>query len=313
MERLQSSLSAICPKLQIQSCVVDPGNATTVHLPSRDYRGPPFFNETFQRFVSAHLAEIHPEIELRDTNTTAATVSAANPLWVTYSDAHVAWNYRWAGELHTIRKALFRALSYNVTLLAISNDVAASERLQGGNYMALHLRAEYDWPAYWGTRDAQMLMQRDELERKNAELIAAGEAPVRTVYTSCGEQKVLETFRSMVEPLNYTVEDKWALLADRPEQLALVQSLQWDQRGVVEFNVMVQARFWSGLYISTMSSAVAYQRTMDDPEDFYETYVYPESVKWGLERSYKEPVMMKGNTHTSVIVVNGQDIMDAFP
>lgn len=57
-----------------------------------------------------------------------------NPLLLRYSDSHIAWDYRASGELTTLRKALFRALPHNGTLLAIGDEVFNFGGLQSGNY-----------------------------------------------------------------------------------------------------------------------------------------------------------------------------------
>ncbi|KAB5536048.1 hypothetical protein GE09DRAFT_910615, partial [Coniochaeta sp. 2T2.1] len=305
MARLDDQMASLCPRLRVRSCVTDPTaeNATVVPLPPRDYKGPPHFGSTFLDLVDSHLAKAGVE---------RANVTADKPVWLTYNDAHAAWSYRAAGELATIRKALFRTLAYNRTLVDIGNAVADSSQLRDGGYFAVHLRAEYDWPTKWGTPDAQMRLHKEAIERTIADA-GNNKKPVKTVYVSSGQREVVEAFRDMLAPLNLTVLDKWELLKDRPDQLAVVEGLQWDQQGVVEYSAMVRADFWSGMLVSTMSSMVAYHRVMDDPEEFFGTYIYPNSLKWGLWRTYNESVVLRGNRHTMGIVVSSEELMDAFP
>ena len=300
MDRLSSELTRLCPGMKVRSCDVRAASGTVVvHLPDRDYKDRPHFNNTFQQVVESHLGEQGHDL---------STINADRPVRLMYQDAHLAWCYRESGELSTIRKALFRALTYNQTLLDISDALANSPALRDG-YFAVHLRGESDWPAYWGTPDVQMKLQRDAIERVNA----AAKEPVKTVYVSTGERHVFQTFKEMLEVRNYTVHDKWSLLADRPDESAILERLLWDQKGVAEYNVMVRAKYWSGVFVSTLSAMVAYHRVMDDVDEFWSTYIYPGSAKWGLQRTYSESVVIRGNGQTMGFVVDGQEIMDAFP
>jgi hypothetical protein len=129
----------------------------------------------------------------------------------------------------------------------------------------------------------------------------------------CGDQSAIQTFRDKLSPLGYEVYDKWNLLAKKPEILAQVEALAFDQKGIVEYQNLVQARFWVGVVTSSMSSLVAYARTVDDEEDYFSTYVFPGSVKSGLNRNYQVSPSMKGSETTKLMVINGVDIMDAFP
>jgi len=89
--------------------------------------------------------------------------------------------------------------------------------------------------------------------------------------------------------------------------------LAFDQKGIVEYQVLVEARFWIGIITSSMSSLIAFARTVDDPGDFFETSIFPGSSKSGLNRGYPEPYTVKGSFNTKLMVVNGVDIMEAFP
>ena len=67
--------------------------------------------------------------------------------------------------------------------------------------------------------------------------------------------------------------------------------------------------------MSTMSSLIAYARTVDDPksqEDFFEKYIFPGSWNSGIYREYPGLGMM-GNRKTQLMVVSGVDVMSSFP
>ncbi|KAK6208275.1 hypothetical protein QIS74_10586 [Colletotrichum tabaci] len=299
IEKLTESMGELCPGMHISPCDENPNIDRIVTLSPRHYKERPHYNTTFSTFVANDLAA---------QGVSMADVTPENPLLLRYSDSHIAWDYRASGELTTLRKALFRVLPHNRTLLAIGDEVFNSGGLQGGNYVGIHLRAEYDWPTYWGTPARQMEMHAAEIRRMNA-----GESePTTNIYVSCGDRATIQTFRDLMAADNYTVHDKWTLLADRPELLDIVDHLPFDQKGVVEYNVLVRGRYFQGNLISTMSSLVTYTRTMDQP-DFFKTYIYPNTQRWGLDRVYVEPLIMKGDQYTKEFVIDGQDIMDAFP
>jgi hypothetical protein len=116
-------------------------------------------------------------------------------------------------------------------------------------------------------------------------------------------------------PLGFEVIDKISLLQGRENGgvLAAIESMDFDQRGIVEYETLVRSTFFLGIVMSTMSSLIAYERTVDsEKEDFFETHIFNDSWKIGINRNY--PAMaMKGNRHTRLMVVSGADVMDSFP
>lgn len=139
----------------------------------------------------------------------------------------------------TIRKDLFKVIRFNQHLLDLSSSISKSPELQQGAFIGVHLRGESDWPAEFGTVTDQMNLYLEEMEviRKSAEY------PMNTVYISCGDQSAIQTFRDKLSPLGYEVYDKWNLLAKKPEILAQVEALTFDQKGIVEYQNLVQAKF----------------------------------------------------------------------
>lgn len=94
----------------------------------------------------------------------------------------------------------------------------------------------------------------------------------------------------------------------------------FDEKAVVEYQMLLNAELFLGLALSTMSALVSYARALDDPENFFPTYIFPGSTKnlgkdgLGLKRYYPEAPIMKGDSKSKLLVVNGKnDIMDFFP
>jgi len=50
-------------------------------------------------------------------------ISAGNSAVVSYGDTLIAWDYRASGELSTIRKALFKTIKFNQSLLDLSSQI----------------------------------------------------------------------------------------------------------------------------------------------------------------------------------------------
>ena len=137
----------------------------------------------------------------------------------------------------------------------------------------------------------------------------------KTIHVSCGDPGAIQKFREKLSPLGYIVYDKWTLLAGQPEMLEMIDGLFFDQKGILEYEVMVNAKFWLGIITSTLSSLVAYARSVEDEDDFFETYIFPGSVRTEkpLERWYPDSPSMKGNNFTKLMVLTGPDVMASFP
>jgi hypothetical protein len=200
-------------------------------------------------------------------------------------------------------------LKFNRHLLNLSSRVLQSPELQEGAFIGVHLRGESDWPAGFGGLDDQMNLYVEEIKKMQA----TSPTEVKTVYVSCGDPTAIGWFRDKVSPLGYTVHDKWTLLSRQPDTLAEVEGLGFDEKAIVEYHTLVEAKFWIGIITSSMSSLIAYARSVDDEEDFFETYIFPGSGRDGFHREYSDSPAIKGNNVTKLMVLSGPDIMESFP
>ena len=176
---------------------------------------------------------------------------------------------------------------------------------------SVHLRGENDWPDKFGSSADQMRLYKEDI----GVIRKAKSIDLKTVYVSCGDQKVIETFRQLLAPLGYTVHDKWSLLADDEETLELVNRLPFDQKGIVEYETLVHSKYFFGPAMSSMSALIAYERSLNDEEDVFTSHIFPGSVRdedtrW---RMYPSTPAMLGDEKTRLMVVNQFDIMDNFP
>lgn len=188
---------------------------------------------------------------LRDANringSSGALVDGTNI--VEYGDTFIGWNYNKSNEFHTVRKDLYKTIRFRESMHQIGERVRGSEQLQHGSYIAVHLRGEGDWPAEWGTPDQQMAIYIDEIARIRATDQGSN---ISAVFASSGEQGVIQAFRDRLQSLNYTVYDKWSLLADFPSELANVQQADFDAMGIVDDAVLTGAMYFMGVSVISL-------------------------------------------------------------
>lgn len=67
------------------------------------------------------------------------------------------------------------------------------------------------------------------------------------------------------------------------------------------------------IFMSTMSKYVAYTRTADDEEDFFDKYIFSGVNFIGGDAIFPEPFTIRGSHYTGLIVTNGYYTMDSFP
>lgn len=200
--------------------------------------------------------------------------------------------------MYTIFKELFQAIDYNPDLLALGHRITQIPQLRSP-YVGVHLRAEADWPAGWGSLEEQTQMYAAELVR----LRESDRTGSSTVYVSCGNRTAVQHFRRAVAPLGFLVLDKWvAFEQDWPEGVELVETLPFDQKAVVEYVPLVEAKYFLGLRLSSMSVVIAQARTLDEPGDFFEKHV---DSNVSAAESSGRTLEVRGNENTRLLVISG--------
>ncbi|KAK8106480.1 hypothetical protein PG999_009839 [Apiospora kogelbergensis] len=235
-------------------------------------------------------------------------------------------------EAATLRRDLFAAVRHNASLGALGRAVGESMDGDGeGRYIGVRLGG--------GGRDgAESSSVEAQVKGKDG-----GDSDIKTVYVSGGSPTAVQKFREMLQPLDYKVYDKWTLLEPASEGngggnetlLAQIKALDVDQRDVVEYEVLVRARYWMGVSTSPMSALLAYARgegsrkssqdaagdtkDRDADLDWFERYIYPSSGKsvaldgGSGQRTYEREMEARGDRFTKLLVVSGDDVMDYFP
>lgn len=207
-------------------------------------------------------------------------------------------NYTYGNELYTVFKDLFRAVGYNQSLRSLGRRIIQTPKLKDASYIGIHLRGENDWPGEWGSLEEQTLSYATEIQGFSQQ-----DGNVRTIYVSCGNRTSIEYFRQAVEPLGYSVIDKWTVFeTDWPEGLTIVESLPFDQKAIVEYEALVMGKYFLGISLSSMSNVIATQRTLDEPGDFFESYMASTDT---VSANTGRRLEVLGNTHTRLISITG--------
>lgn len=304
----KQAMDAHCPQMPLAMCTkpasLQPREGRTVEPEWKDTQAPGYANRgdrSFRELVKKTLER---------ANIDPASISEADPVVLPHGDPLLGWNYAASGEMGAMRQDLFRVFNYNRSVRQLGLDMVNSKELKGGAYFGVHLRGEKDWPANRATGDEQMVHYFHHILETARKMPEAKE--MKTVYVSCGDRAVVDKFRELLTPRGYTVYDKWSFEEAYPAQYAEVDRLDFDAKGIVEYEVMLNSRFFVGNSMSSLSLLVTYARTLNDEKDFFEEYVNPDSERWDMHREYRYRVV-KGNGHTSLFLVSGPDIMEYFP
>jgi hypothetical protein len=136
---------------------------------------------------------------------------------------------------------------------------------------------------------------------------------LKTVYVSCGDVGAIQAFRKRLEPLGYSVHDKWSLVASQPMISDKLKNMEFDLAAIVEYQVLLKPNLFLGVWMSTLSLLIAFARSANDGEDFYSTHIIPGCSRSGAHRQWDGAPAMKGDKTTKLLVVNEFDVMNAFP
>lgn len=172
-----------------------------------------------------------------------------------------------------------------------------------------------------------------------------------TLYVSCGDQGAIEAMRAEAEKHGLTLVDKWGILgadnatvaatdsttpaaaagnaapaaAGRSTALAppagstnplldRVNQLNFDQRAIVDYAIMVAADVFLGIKKSTYSTVIAYDRSTARGYDVFEEFIFEGSSGDAKHNMHYSPSpALKGSNDTMLIVFSGFEFMDWYP
>ncbi|TGO08309.1 hypothetical protein BTUL_0215g00120 [Botrytis tulipae] len=302
IEYLLQEMGSACPELTVRRCgdVSGIDEDRIIQMKKREHGDASHHIGTFKATVKEHLESL-----------SLASISADNPVAVGFGDTIYAYNYTYDSE-QALQKELFRTLKYNRKLLDIGSRLRYSPELRDG-YIGIHFRGESDWPQSFGSREDQMNFFTREIElASTAQGAAEG---IKTIYMSCGDDAAISAFREPLSALGYRVYDKWNLASSLSDPSLILDEMEFDIIAIIDYAVLVEAAIFLGVWMSTFSQTIAYARTVELEEDYWETYVNPGSRRDGLTRLWDQAPALKGDTTTKILVVNtgGFNNMDSYP
>ncbi|KAF5872923.1 putative alternative oxidase protein [Botrytis fragariae] len=302
IEYLLQEMSSACPELEIRQCgdVSGIDEDKIVQMKKREHGDASHHIGTFKAIVNEHLESL-----------SLSSISADNPIAVGFGDTIYAYNYTYDSE-QALQKELFRTLRYNRKLLDLGSRLRYSPELRDG-YIGVHFRGESDWPQNFGSREDQMKFFTQEIEL--ASTAQGVTEAIKTIYISCGDEAAISTFREPLSALGYRVYDKWNLASSLSEPSLLLEEMEFDTIAIIDYAVLVEAALFLGVWMSTFSQTIAYARTVELEQDYWETYVNPGSRRDGLTRLWDQVPALKGDETTKILVINtgGFSNMDSYP
>lgn len=237
MDRLRATLAAECPQLKLYDTyykVDEQWNSTGLGFTHYDHG-------TFKRHIDDIMLEMN-----RTSHNKTLVVWENEPLF--------GWNfYR---ENKRIHQSLYRAVNFRPELLTIASQVVS---LLPPKFVAIHLRNELDTIAYNYTTQVAPLL---DMMKNNF-------TDIDTIYIAVGTPKIEQKFRDDMKVYGYKVISKRSLLDTEKtvDILAKVNKLPFDQRGVIDFQILLQAEYFFGVGISSFAYGVAFERGNGDLED----------------------------------------------
>lgn len=122
-------------------------------------------------------------------------------------------------------------------------------------FMGVHLRTERDAREGWPAQD--WVYGRYETQAKYY-LEQANSTSLKHIYIASGEAAEIEKFRVEASALGLTVHTKTSVLSQ--VDLETLNSLSWDQQGMVDFLVMLKASDFAGVAHSSFAWNIALLR-----------------------------------------------------
>ena len=149
-----------------------------------------------------------------------------------------------------VRNTLMKAVRFRSDLMLIASMVVS---LLPPHFIGLHLRLEKDFGAYNYSTQVDPMM----------EYLKTNLSHINTIYVAVGDQEAENHFRNDMESRNLKVISKGSLLASLNKTHFLVDemnSLSFDQKGVVDYHVLEHADFFFGIGISSFAFGLAFER-----------------------------------------------------
>lgn len=302
IEFLLQEMGSACPEIEVRQCgdVSGIDEDRIIQMDKREHGDASHHIGTFKALVDEHLESL-----------SLSSISVQNPVAVGFGDTIYAYNYTYDSE-QALQKEIFRTLKYNKKLLDFGSRLRYSPELRDG-YIGVHFRGESDWPQGFGSREDQIDFFTQEI--KLASSVQGAAEGIKTIYISCGDEAAISRFSESLLELGYRVYDKWNLVSSLSEPSLLLEEMEFDTMAIIDYAVLVESALFLGVWMSTFSQTIAYARTVDLEQEYWETYINPGSRRDGLTRLWDQAPALKGDETTKILVVNtgGFSNMDSYP
>ncbi|KAI1758703.1 hypothetical protein GGR53DRAFT_215549 [Hypoxylon sp. FL1150] len=210
---------------------------------------------------------------LRDSKTGQHPPSASHPRLIRFNWG-VLWDWQTYRDGPEFANTFGGILRFNDQILRLGKatlknmrEFAKSNGVQDGRFLGVHLRTESDALGFWPTYNTQ----------SEAYLKQATKRGFEVAYIATGDALEAQNFAgAAIEMARMRVVTKADLLDD--EDYEELQSLSWDQQGLVDFVVLLGSDFFVGTMPSSFSVYMAMKRHLKTGG------VYTRPYKVGAER-----------------------------
>ncbi|POS85822.1 hypothetical protein EPUL_004984 [Erysiphe pulchra] len=259
-QHFKYAMSTFCPQIVLYDEVTDIPNAT--HLKQIVNFYPKSLNIDFdgcdERGVNRHLDKFRLKFDqwlLKKNYSINADEPATVRLkwatffeWPIYRDGPEFANT--FGDLLRIRSDIRQLAAATIRELSISMGLKPNPYAIEASFLGAHLRTESDALSFWPKFDQQ----------SDGYLNAAKTRKLDYIYLASGNMTDSRRFTAralkMYDIKVFTKND----LLQGQEELAALQSLSWDQQGLVDYLVLQKSKYFTGCSFSSFAMNVAVKR-----------------------------------------------------
>ncbi|KAK4193371.1 hypothetical protein QBC35DRAFT_103975 [Podospora australis] len=259
-EHLNQTLAEHCPQLKLYHSMDDLWNVPEVADPrkiSLQEIGVSLTNGSvvedmgsLPKEIQAYIDEMEPAEERQNPiRFKANVINWAFP--TSYDSPELARNF---GRILRVRKdaRLLSTLALYHMQQRFGMDLDPKKGIKHSKFVGAHLRTEADARQMFLPFEVQTQNLLDFITNTTTNLafIATGDTPDR-----------LKTFSRRARDVNVTAVFKEDLLEDEPEGLELLDQLSWDQKALVDYEIMLRSGLMVGVGESSFSWNIALRRS----------------------------------------------------
>ncbi|KAK6542854.1 hypothetical protein TWF694_006793 [Orbilia ellipsospora] len=260
-EHIMFHLGEACPQMKIlPSDEPSMPNATHVLI---DPKGSPGFKEYLGHFDGTRTFRDYVDKTLNEKNVTTNSNSSSVVL-------EIEWTFLVLNPENDPTGLDWRAWT-EISLLIrpieshrrLVQKLSKAEHLRKDSYIGVHLRVEHDAVGKWWDdielQASKNLNSIDVVAKKFREQRGDGKNPF--IYVACGDKQGIDRFRELAKLRGYTVLDKWGVLANDTESLNEIDKLSFDERGLLDYAILLNSYFFLGTLGSSFSYTLANMRS----------------------------------------------------